>query len=59
MIRYVKRFWSECFAGDAPTPYARLHIYRLVLSTGVIGFFVAGVCVGFGGHFVSHFLIKK
>ena len=36
MIKYLKRFWSECFDGDVPTPYAQLHLYMITLFSGLI-----------------------
>ncbi|MDE0094654.1 MAG: hypothetical protein OXO49_09170 [Gammaproteobacteria bacterium] len=53
MIKYLKRFWSECFDGDVPTPYARLHIYKITLFSGVICSIVAISIINFGSIFSS------
>ncbi|MCY3626659.1 MAG: hypothetical protein OXG88_03350 [Gammaproteobacteria bacterium] len=55
MIKYLKRFWSECFDGDIPTPYAQLHIYRLAFFTGVICFLVSVLIILFGSLFYGQF----
>ena len=48
MIKYLKRFWSECFDGDAPTPYAQLQVYMATLFLGVFCFFVAVLAIFVG-----------
>ena len=53
MIKYLKRFWSECFDGDAPTPYAELQIYMTTLFWGFIASFVAFLIVLFGSIFYN------
>ena len=53
MIKYLKRFWSECFDGDAPTPYAELHIYMTTLFLGLICSIVAISIIIFGSIFSS------
>lgn len=45
MIKFLKRFWSECFDGDTPTPYAQLQVYMATLFLGVICSFVAFLIV--------------
>jgi len=53
MIKYLKRFWSECFDGDAPTPYAELHIYMTTLFLGLICSIVAISIVLLGSIFYN------
>lgn len=48
MIKFLKRFWSECFDGDTPTPYAQLQVYMATLFLGVFGFFVAVLAIFVG-----------
>ncbi|MCY3626664.1 MAG: hypothetical protein OXG88_03375, partial [Gammaproteobacteria bacterium] len=53
MIKYLKRFWSECFDGDAPTPYAELHLYMTTLFLGLICSIVAISIVLLGSIFYN------